>query len=132
MKKPFYKRWWFWAIVAFVVIGAVGSAMEKDDAPMQSTAPTQEATAMPEPIAEPTPEPTVEPTPEQTPTETPEPAREPAPEATDAPGDVMVWIPQSGSKYHSDPSCSNMRDPTQVTLEQAEAWDYGPCKKCYG
>ena len=44
----------------------------------------------------------------------------------------MVWIPQSGSKYHSDPSCSNMRDPTQVTLEQAEAWDYGPCKKCYG
>ena len=118
MKKPFYKRWWFWAIVAFVVIGAVGSALDREAVPEQVT------TAMPEPMVEPTPEPT--------PAETPEPAPEPTPEATDAPGDVMVWIPQSGSKYHSDPSCSNMRDPTQVTLEQAEAWDYGPCKKCYG
>ena len=44
----------------------------------------------------------------------------------------MVWIPQSGSKYHSSPSCSNMKNPTQVTVEEAESRGYEPCKKCYG
>lgn len=45
--------------------------------------------------------------------------------------EVMVWIPKSGSKYHSKSSCSNMKNPTQVTLEQAEAWGYEACKKCW-
>ena len=43
----------------------------------------------------------------------------------------MVWIPRSGSKYHSRSSCSNMKGPTQVTLSQAQASGYEPCKKCY-
>ena len=25
VKKPFYKRWWFWLIVVVIVIGAIGS-----------------------------------------------------------------------------------------------------------
>lgn len=44
---------------------------------------------------------------------------------------IMVWIPQSGSKYHSKSSCSNMKNPTQVTKEEAEQRGYEPCKKCY-
>lgn len=44
---------------------------------------------------------------------------------------TMVWIPQSGSKYHSKSSCSNMKNPTQVTKEEAEQRGYEPCKKCY-
>lgn len=44
---------------------------------------------------------------------------------------VMVWIPQSGKKYHSRAGCSNMKNPTQVTKEEAESRGYTPCKKCY-
>lgn len=42
-----------------------------------------------------------------------------------------VWIPKSGAKYHSNPNCSNMKNPSQVTLGEAQSWGYTPCKKCY-
>lgn len=45
--------------------------------------------------------------------------------------EVMVWISATGSKYHSRASCSNMKNPSQVTLEQAQALGLTPCKKCY-
>lgn len=44
---------------------------------------------------------------------------------------TMVWIPRTGKKYHRNSSCSNMKNPTQVTLEDAQARGYEPCKKCY-
>ena len=43
----------------------------------------------------------------------------------------MVWIPKSGSKYHSHSGCSNMKNPSQVTKEEAEDKGYTPCKKCW-
>lgn len=43
----------------------------------------------------------------------------------------MVWLPQSGSRYHRYASCSGMNNPTQVTREEAEAMGYTPCKRCY-
>lgn len=43
----------------------------------------------------------------------------------------MVWIPNSGSKYHSRSGCSNMKNPTQVPIDQAVNMGYQPCKKCY-
>lgn len=43
----------------------------------------------------------------------------------------MVWIPKSGKKYHSNSGCSNMKNPSQVTKEEAEDQGYEPCKKCY-
>lgn len=46
-------------------------------------------------------------------------------------GSEMVWIPQSGSKYHSYSSCSNMKNPSQVSKSDAESMGYEPCKKCY-
>lgn len=42
-----------------------------------------------------------------------------------------VWIPNTGSKYHSKASCSNMKNPSQVSIEDAQAMGYTPCKKCY-
>ena len=42
-----------------------------------------------------------------------------------------VWIPNSGSKYHKSSDCSNMKNPKQVTLDQAISMGYTPCKKCY-
>ncbi|MBM6921875.1 DNA/RNA non-specific endonuclease [Phocea massiliensis] len=47
------------------------------------------------------------------------------------PVEDMVWIPKTGSKYHSNPNCSNMKNPTQITIEEAENRGYEPCKKCY-
>lgn len=43
----------------------------------------------------------------------------------------MVWIPKSGTKYHSHSGCSNMKSPSQVTKEEAEDRGYTPCKKCW-
>ncbi len=43
----------------------------------------------------------------------------------------MVWIPNSGSKYHSRSSCSNMKNPTQVTISRAKQLGYEACKKCW-
>lgn len=31
VKKPFYKKWWFWVIVAFIIIGAIGSSGDETD-----------------------------------------------------------------------------------------------------
>lgn len=42
-----------------------------------------------------------------------------------------VWIPKTGSKYHNNPNCSNMKNPSQVTKSQAINRGYEPCKKCY-
>lgn len=45
--------------------------------------------------------------------------------------EVTVWIPRSGSKYHSNASCSNMKNPSQVTKSRAIEMGYSACKKCY-
>lgn len=63
------------------------------------------------------------------PYEMPEPEPEPTP--TPSQSETMVWIPKSGSKYHSYSGCSNMKNPSQVTKSQAEAKGYTACKKCW-
>lgn len=47
------------------------------------------------------------------------------------PQETMVWISDSGQKYHRNSGCSNMKNPTQVTKSEAEAGGRTPCKKCY-
>lgn len=55
-------------------------------------------------------------------------AQAPSTPQTDA---ATVWIPRTGSKYHSNPNCSNMKSPSAVTIDQAMAWGYDRCKKCW-
>lgn len=43
----------------------------------------------------------------------------------------MVWIDDTGKKYHSRSTCSNMSNPYQVEIPVAENRGYEPCKKCY-
>lgn len=43
----------------------------------------------------------------------------------------MVWIDDTGKKYHTKSTCSNMSDPYQVEISTAEGRGYEPCKKCY-
>lgn len=53
------------------------------------------------------------------------------PGQADTEGD-LVWVPtKGGKKYHSNPGCSGMEDPIQVTREHAEANGYTPCKRCH-
>lgn len=45
----------------------------------------------------------------------------------------LVWIPvNGGTKYHNKSSCSNMKNPIQVSVETAIENGYEPCKKCFG
>lgn len=43
----------------------------------------------------------------------------------------MVWIPVSGTKYHSKSSCSNMKSPKYISLAEAQKQGYSACKKCH-
>ena len=43
----------------------------------------------------------------------------------------MVWIPNSGSKYHNHSGCSNMKNPRQVTKQEAINQGFDACKKCW-
>ena len=46
--------------------------------------------------------------------------------------DLMVWIPTNGgTKYHANAECSDMTDPIEVTLTEAESRGFTFCKKCY-
>ena len=42
-----------------------------------------------------------------------------------------VWIPKTGTKYHSRPTCGNMKNPTRTSRQEAEWHGYEPCKNCY-
>lgn len=44
---------------------------------------------------------------------------------------IMVWISETGSKYHSSKYCSDMENPAEVSKEKAEQMGYTPCKKCH-
>ena len=44
---------------------------------------------------------------------------------------ATVWVSRTGKKYHSSPSCSNMKSPLKYSLEDAIAMGRTPCSKCY-
>lgn len=67
-----------------------------------------------------------------TPHESTKPETQPEVEsASEASAEETVWIPSSGSKYHSYSGCSNMKNSTEVTKTQAESEGYEPCKECW-
>ena len=39
--------------------------------------------------------------------------------------------PELDSKYHSNPNCSNMKNPSSMTMEEAQDKGLEACKKCY-
>ncbi len=56
---------------------------------------------------------------------------EPEPTAQAEKTSGTVWVSQSGSKYHSTPSCSGMKSPSQLSLADAQSRGYTPCKRCH-
>ena len=49
----------------------------------------------------------------------------------ETPVSQMVWVSRTGKKYHSNPHCSNMKEPWKMTLDEAVAMGRTPCSKCY-
>jgi hypothetical protein len=45
--------------------------------------------------------------------------------------DVFVWVDNKGKVYHSKEDCSDMKDPKQIKLSQAEKRKLTPCEKCH-
>ena len=56
---------------------------------------------------------------------------ESVPVATPQPVSSTVYIPKSGSKYHSRASCSNMKNPSEVSESSAISLGYSKCSKCW-
>ena len=105
-----------------------------------SPTPTPTITPSPTPVPTPTITPTPVPTATATPTISPQPIEVESSisssSSTNSPQTVTpstnyVYISENGKKYHRRPGCSNMENPMEVTVEQAIAWGYTPCKKCY-
>lgn len=60
-----------------------------------------------------------------------EPVEEPSAPVETTPSTVYIAGSGSGTKYHSNPDCSNMKNPIAISLFEAQAQGYEPCKKCY-
>lgn len=43
---------------------------------------------------------------------------------------LLVYAAGSGARYHIDMACSGMKSPIAMTLEEAIAKGYTPCKRC--
>ncbi len=125
---------------------SVTAAPTKKATPTETPTPT--ATETPTPTAAPTetppPEPTIEAAAEETvetqaaeETQPAVTAEEPqvteAPQESDPYGGQLVWISETGSKYHNKNNCGRMNPDRayQMTRENAEAQGYEPCKKCF-
>lgn len=132
------KKALIWGLVIVLGIGLIGScaAGDTETDPNETTGvllpQNTETESSKEQTAEATQEETQAPT--SAPTTAPTTAPTEPPKQTEAKqGETqnMVWIPQSGKKYHSKANCSGMKDPSQVTQEEAEDMGYTPCKKCH-
>lgn len=44
---------------------------------------------------------------------------------------IMVWINDTGTKYHNNPACSGMQNAYEITKEEALNMGKEACKKCY-
>ena len=102
-------------------------------APTTTEAPTttQAATTTEAPTTTQAPTTTEAPTTAQTPTTTKVTQAEEAYDAQE--NTATVWIASSGNgyAYHARSTCGNMKKSTPISLSDAQARGYTPCKKCY-
>lgn len=63
----------------------------------------------------------------------PQPAVEQTPVVADTGNENMVWVSETGSKYHRINNCGRMNPNKAVQMSQSDAEARGlePCKKCY-
>ena len=92
---------------------------------------TQTPTTTEAPTTTQAPTTTEAPTTAQTPTTTKVTQAEEAYDAQE--NTATVWIASSGNgyAYHARSTCGNMKKSTPISLSDAQARGYTPCKKCY-
>lgn len=44
---------------------------------------------------------------------------------------VYAWVPSNGKHYHSVSTCSGMKSPIKISIEEAKRKGYTACQKCY-
>lgn len=133
----FQTRRWLQISCVFLLFFA-GSLCAPEINRQNDNQPQSQIEATTEPTAEPTPEPTPQPTPEPTPEPTVEPTPEPTPKPTPEPEPVtqntsqQVYIAGSGKgkRYHRNPSCSRMKNPIAISIEEAQSRGYTSCSNC--
>lgn len=42
----------------------------------------------------------------------------------------VVWVSRNGNIFHSNPTCSGLTDPVQISIDSPEFKKYTPCKRC--
>lgn len=101
------------------------------DAPTPTVKPTPVPTPTPTPTPIPTPEPTPAPTPKPTPVPTPEPIAQKTVSSSDDDEEEMVWIGETGTKYHYE-NCRTLKgNKYQITLKKAKSQGRTACKVCH-
>lgn len=50
---------------------------------------------------------------------------------TSTPNETMVYVTDSGTKYHSRSDCGTMQNPKKIPLSEAEEKGYTPCQRCH-
>lgn len=135
------------ALTAVVIVGAAvfgvlyGDTLWSDPpVPLQPALAVPAASVQPAPVASAVPAenaadavpvvPEIKPTDGFSEVKTDEPSVEPDAGAVPEPVESRVWVSASGSRYHAKADCSNMKDPAQLSLEEAKARGLTPCKRC--
>lgn len=142
--KPFWKKWWFWALLVVVVLSLpLAVRYSKTDAPepplpSEKAGDATEDSSRPEPTREPTEEPTETPTeapaetpteapmeePTETPTEAPTdepteaPTQEPTRDPTSGPEAVVTYILNTNTKKFHYPDCSSVSDMKEKNKQE--------------
>lgn len=146
-KKPFYKRTWIWILAAICVLGSCGKETsipipEETTTPATSfiqTDSTEEtvSTSSTEMVLEDTTatEPTTIPTTEEYIAPTTISTTPVTEKATEVPvtedEEIIVYLSNTGTKYHSKPNCGRMKNGTPVPLETALNRNIEACQNCH-
>jgi len=93
-------------------------------APSATSSPSPSASPSPSPASSPSPEPSASPSPKQSPSPSPT----PTPKEPDN-GSIIVYITNTGTKYHNDGCRYLSQSKIPISLEKAKL-KYGPCSVC--
>lgn len=98
--------------------------------------PSEALAAVPKPTPTPAPAPTPKPEPKPEPTPAPQPTPAPVPEPTPAPAPQqpavgnIVYVADSGTKYHRSDCSYLKKSKNEISLEDAISRGYTPCSRC--
>lgn len=121
-------------LLGTIIVTSDGSNISVNKKPSEALAAVPKPTPTPAPAPTPTPTPQPEPKPEPTPAPQPTPA--PVPEPTPAPAPQqpavgnVVFITDTGKKYHRS-GCRYLKDSKiEISLSDAQSQGYEPCGVC--